>query len=228
MKNCKESWMKMAFKQEIMEQLKKEILSLQLKPGTTISETALSERFQLSRTPIRDVLKQLSQEDYIDIYPKKGTVVSYINLESVEQIIYLRYALEKEIIKELSGHVALKNLHALQHILALQLQCIQEQPDNIEHFLQLDDEFHKNMFILAGREFLWDLIQQFNVHYIRYRQLHMLKKDKLKEIQQEHQQMLNYILQQEDVAIDQLLYNHLRLDIHFVDFKAPYAEYIKP
>lgn len=40
-----------------------------------ISETALSERFQLSRTPIRDVLKQLSLEQYVDIYPKKA--ISY-------------------------------------------------------------------------------------------------------------------------------------------------------
>lgn len=63
----------MTSKKEIMAYLKQEILSLELKPGAMISETALSERFQLSRTPIRDVLKQLSLEQYVDIYPKKAT-----------------------------------------------------------------------------------------------------------------------------------------------------------
>lgn len=65
----------MTSKKEIMAYLKQEILSLELKPGAMISETALSERFQLSRTPIRDVLKQLSLEQYVDIYPKKA--ISY-------------------------------------------------------------------------------------------------------------------------------------------------------
>lgn len=217
----------MAFKEEIMNQLKKEILSLQLKPGTIISETALSERFQLSRTPIRDVLKQLSQEDYIHIYPKKGNIVSYINLESVEQIIYLRYTLEKEIMKELSGGIPLKDLHELKDILLRQLQCI-DGPEDTEVFLKLDDEFHKTMFVLAGREFLWELIQQFNVHYIRYRKLHMLKKDKLKEIQREHQLMLDYVAQGQVGEIDELLHHHLRADINFIDFQEPYAQYIKP
>ncbi|MHA6530978.1 GntR family transcriptional regulator [Paenibacillus sp. BAC0078] len=216
----------MAFKKEIMNQLKDEILSLQLKPGTIISETALSERFQLSRTPIRDILKQLSLEDYINIYPKKGNIVSYIDLESVEQIIYLRYTLEKEIMKELTRGIPLKDLHELNELLLRQLNCIDE-PENTESFLKLDDEFHKTLFILAGREFLWGVIQQFNVHYIRYRKLHMLKKDKLKEIQHEHQSLLNYIVQGQKDEIEELLHHHLRSDINLIDFQEPYAQYIK-
>ena len=76
-------------KKEIMEKLKKAILSLELKPGTIVSETSLSERFNLSRTPIREILKQLSMQGYIDIYPKKGNIVSYIDLESVEQSFFV-------------------------------------------------------------------------------------------------------------------------------------------
>ncbi|GJM73614.1 hypothetical protein HMSSN036_58300 [Paenibacillus macerans] len=63
----------MSIKAEIMKSLKTEILTLKLKPGAILSETALSERFRISRTPLRDVLKQLSLESYIDIYPKKAT-----------------------------------------------------------------------------------------------------------------------------------------------------------
>lgn len=217
----------MGFKKEIMNQLKDEILSLQLKPGTIISETALSERFQLSRTPIRDILKQLSLEDYIHIYPKKGNIVSYIDLESVEQIIYLRYALEKEIMKELTRGIPLKDLHELNELLLRQLNCIDE-PENTTSFLKLDDEFHKTLFVLAGREFLWGLIQQFNVHYIRYRKLHMLRQDKLKEIHHEHQSLLNYIVQGQKDGIEELLHHHLRSDINLTDFQEPFAQYIKP
>lgn len=213
-------------KKEIMSQLKKDILSLELKPGTMISETTLSERFQLSRTPIRDILKQLHLEDYIDIFPKKGNVVSYIDLESVEQIIYLRSALEKEILRELSGHVPLKGLHELKEILAEQKDCI-DRDEGFDEFLQLDDAFHKTMFGMAGRSFLWNIIQQFNVHYIRYRKLHMLKKDKLVEIQKEHQLIVNHLVNGETERIDELLHHHLRADINSFYFQEHFADYIK-
>ncbi|WP_373315138.1 hypothetical protein [Robertmurraya siralis] len=42
--------------------------------------------------------------------------------------------------------------------------------------LQLDDTFHKTLYDLAGRGFLWSLIQQFQVYYIRFRRLNMHRK----------------------------------------------------
>ena len=143
-------------KKEIIEILKKEILSLKLKPGTIISETNLAERFGLSRTPIRDILKQLSMMDYINIYPKKGNIVSYIDLESVEQIIYLRSTLEKEILKELSPNIPLKGLIELRNILDMQKDCIQKEESKekkMEEFMVLDDTFHKSLFHLADEAF---------------------------------------------------------------------------
>ena len=213
-------------KKEIIDQLKKEILSFEIKPGTIISETTLAERFQLSRTPIRDILKQLSLEKYIDIYPQKGSIVSYIDLESVEQIIYLRCTLEKEIIKELSKNIPLKGIHELKNLLSLQKDAISRDAV-FEDIIQIDDAFHKTLFSLANRTFLWDIIQQFNVHYVRYRKLHMLKKEKLLEILKEHQLIVEYMVNKETDKIDQLVYHHIHADVTSVYFQEHFGEYIK-
>ena len=154
-------------KKEIIEILKKEILSLKLKPGTIISETNLAERFGLSRTPIRDILKQLSMMDYINIYPKKGNIVSYIDLESVEQIIYLRSTLEKEILKELSPNIPLKGLIELRNILDMQKDCIQKESKEKMEIYGLDG-FSKPVPRWTG---FYGIYQQFNVHYVRYQAL---------------------------------------------------------
>ena len=213
-------------KDEIKQLLKNDILSLTLKPGTMLSETTLSERFQLSRTPLRDVLKQLALGSYIDIYPKKGNIVSYIDLESVEQIIYLRSVLEKEIMKELSSQIALSDVQKLSEILDRQRAVIEEDHAT-DQFLSLDDQFHQTMFQLVGRGFLWQLIQQSNVHYIRYRKLHMLETGKLMGIWHEHQAMLEYMLNKETTKMDDLVHHHLREDIHSLDFLRKFADYIK-
>ncbi|WP_054941622.1 GntR family transcriptional regulator [Paenibacillus ihuae] len=209
-----------------MKTLKHEILTLTLKPGTILSETVLSERFQISRTPLRDVLKQLSLESYIDIYPKKGNLVSFIDLESVEQIIYLRSVLEKEIMKYLSAHLVLKGVHELKEILDRQKAAI-HQEDATEHFLNLDDAFHAALFRLAGREFLWNLIQQSNVHYVRYRRLHMLRQEKLEEIWTEHQRILEYMTRQETDKLDALIHHHLREDINSLYLQENFSDFIK-
>lgn len=216
----------MSIKAEIMKSLKTEILTLKLKPGAILSETALSERFRISRTPLRDVLKQLSLESYIDIYPKKGNLVSFIDLESVEQMIYLRSVLEKEIIKELSAHLPLKGVHELGEILDKQQAVIDEDEDS-ERFLGLDDAFHQSLFQLAGRELLWNLIQQTSVHYARYRRLHMLRKEKLVDIHNEHQTILEMMMHKELDQLDELIDHHLREDINSRYLQENFSEYIK-
>ncbi|MEK5238805.1 GntR family transcriptional regulator [Paenibacillus sp. FSL L8-0470] len=215
----------MSIKVEIMNTLKHEILTLALKPGTILSETALSERFQISRTPLRDVLKQLALESYTDIYPKKGNIVSYIDLESVEQITYLRSTLEKEILKDLSSQLLLTGVHELKGILETQKEAIGHS--DIDSFLNLDDAFHRALYRLAGREFLWNLIQQSNVHYLRYRRLHMLKTEKLEGIWKEHQSLLELMVHKETGKIGPLIHHHLREDIHSLDFQENFSDYLK-
>jgi len=197
-------------KEEIVEVLKTEILNLTLKPGDLVSEAMLTERFGISRTPIRDILKQLEKEGYIDIFPQKGSKVSYIDLNSVEQIVYLRNSLEKEIFKDLRSRISLSQKHSLAGILAKQASCIQGD-NGYNDFLKYDDAFHHNCFIFLGREFLWDIIQQFNVHYLRYRQLNMKSEAKLKALYEEHKVLFNY-LKGDDYVIEDLIHHHLRTD----------------
>jgi DNA-binding GntR family transcriptional regulator len=213
-------------KQIIIKQLKSEILSLELKPGTILSEATLTERFKLSRTPIREILKQLSLEGYINIYPQRGSLVSYIDLESVEQIIYLRNTLEKQIATDLCGQIPLKGQHALKQILVEQKKCILQE-DALNYFMPLDDAFHKTLFTLAGHSFLWDIIQQFNVHYMRYRKLHMLKQAKLLEIYDEHEALLNLFIQNEEIKIKELLDHHIRSDVDSTNFSEQFLGFLK-
>jgi len=209
----------------IINQIKSEILSLQLTPGTILSESSLTERFGLSRTPIRDILKQLSLEGYIDIFPQRGSIVSSIKMESVKQIIFLRLALEKEITSELCTSLTVRGHHDLLDILDQQKKCL--SLDNpFEQFILLDDAFHKTLFSLAGREFLWEVVQQFNVHYMRYRQINMLKKDKLVELHNEHLSLLAFIVSGDKEGLIHIISHHLRGDVESIYFHESFQNFI--
>ncbi|WZL82050.1 GntR family transcriptional regulator [Vallitaleaceae bacterium 9-2] len=213
-------------KETIIQTLKEEILTLELKPGTIISETMLSERFSLSRTPIRDVLKQLSLAGYIDIYPQRGSIVSYINLESVEQVIFMRSILENEILKKLCGHLSLQGEHRLLYILNQQMECVSPEID-LKSFIKFDDLFHKTIYELAGHAMVWDFIQSSTVHYTRFRHLHMLRKEKLLSIINEHKQIIAHLKKNESYEIDTIIHEHLRSDIKSHYMQKNFGEYIK-
>jgi len=60
--------------------LEEEIVTLRLPPGTVVSEAMLSKRLGIGRTPIREALHRLARERLVQILPRRGIVVSEINV----------------------------------------------------------------------------------------------------------------------------------------------------
>ena len=79
--------------------LKENIMRLNLKPGESISEIELSEALDVSRTPVREAIVKLSEEKLVDVFPQRGSFVSKINLNLVEEAVFLRELCEKKILE---------------------------------------------------------------------------------------------------------------------------------
>lgn len=81
-------------KVEILEELRREIVSWQLPPGTHLSETKIGQRFGVSRTPVRQAIRQLVLEDLARFYPGRGAFVSEISIPDLVELFQMREALE--------------------------------------------------------------------------------------------------------------------------------------
>ena len=79
--------------------IKEGIMYLELQPGQAISEIELAEALNLSRTPIREVMAKLREENLVEVLPQVGTYVSKINSQLVEEASFMRFTLEKEVLK---------------------------------------------------------------------------------------------------------------------------------
>ncbi len=91
-------------KNDILETLQHWITVSQLKPGEKISDTEIAEYFNVSRTPVREVLKMLEQQKLIFTYPGRATIVADLALDDIEsyylpmqtlQCLAVRLAVEK-------------------------------------------------------------------------------------------------------------------------------------
>jgi DNA-binding GntR family transcriptional regulator len=71
------------------------IVTLKLAPGTVVSESELSQRIGIGRTPIREALQRLARERLVNILPRRGIVVSEINVKSQLRLLEVRRELER-------------------------------------------------------------------------------------------------------------------------------------
>ena len=70
------------------------IINLELPPGSAISENDLSVSLNLSRTPVREALIEMTRLDLVKIYPQKGSFVSKIDYDLIEEAKFIRLSLE--------------------------------------------------------------------------------------------------------------------------------------
>ena len=75
-------------------ELRDRIVSLALPPGAPLNEDALMAELGFGRTPIREAIKRLALEDLVEIYPRRGTFVSEIEITDLAQISEVRLLLE--------------------------------------------------------------------------------------------------------------------------------------
>ncbi len=76
-------------------QLEEMIVTLQLPPGAVLSELVLSKRLNIGRTPIREALQRLSRDGLVNILPRRGILVSEINVRVQLRLLEVRRELER-------------------------------------------------------------------------------------------------------------------------------------
>jgi len=77
--------------------IRQEILSGALKPGERVNELALSERFSISRSPLREALRALEAEGLVELVPGRGAFVTTPSAESVQHLGEVRAAIEMQV-----------------------------------------------------------------------------------------------------------------------------------
>ncbi len=67
-------------KEQLHDTIRNDILNLTIKPGSSVSEVELASLYQVSRTPIREILLQLRQEKRVHVSPQTGTSIALIDM----------------------------------------------------------------------------------------------------------------------------------------------------
>ena len=154
---------------QVYESLRTAILSAALRPGTLISENRICRQIGVSRTPVREAMIRLAQDELIDVVPQQGSAVAPIRMAKVVEGHFLRRTLEVAILKRAMAVWTAADSARTERNLAEQ----RSKAAMLDHrgFYQLDEAFHADFARVAGVGGVSKVIANANIHLSRVRQL---------------------------------------------------------
>jgi DNA-binding GntR family transcriptional regulator len=171
--------------------LRAEMVSLERRPGETISEGKIAVSYGVSRTPVREAILKLSDEGLVDIFPQSGINVSRIPIAALPEAIVVRRALEETTTRITAEQATSSQILALRSVVERQREADAAQDRDAFH--QADELFHATIAEIAGYPGIWKLILQVKVNVDRFRLLTLPQAGRMTTVIAEHERILSAI-----------------------------------
>jgi DNA-binding GntR family transcriptional regulator len=135
-------------RQQVYEEIKHDIITCKLAPGEPLSENQFIDRFQVSKTPIREALTLLVQDGLVEYTPNRGFMVTNVSVSDIQEIFDARIFFEAEMFR-----LAVKNISDAE-IDALEKQNLVDgdvnSPEYVDTFMESNRRFHIALAAAGG------------------------------------------------------------------------------
>ncbi|MEV7392230.1 GntR family transcriptional regulator [Streptomyces sp. NPDC091215] len=132
----------------VIAEMRRRIIKGDVEPGSSLSETALAEEFGVSRTPVREALKQLQTEGLVEIRPRVGTFVTVPSRREITELFEMKELLEGAAARLLAQRGRVPEIDALERNLRAADAAVEQ--DDREQYALLVQEFHD--LLMAGSD----------------------------------------------------------------------------
>ena len=175
-------------REKILENIRDAIISGILPSGSRVSEPDLAERYGISRTPIREAMRQLESEGYLTVIPRKGAVVTSFSEKDVEEFYAIKSILEGYAARQACARLTTKDIDRLESI-NQRLSELAEQGD-VKQFFKVHNDFHEVFIKAANNDKLRDMINTLVTRFQRLRLMSLSQPGRMLVSVQEHQKII--------------------------------------
>ncbi|OHX50250.1 GntR family transcriptional regulator [Cytobacillus oceanisediminis] len=196
--------------QQIYDIIKKSILSGQLKPGEKVNVSHLAEKYNISRTPLREALRQLQIEGLL-VQDQLGLSIVKLDETDFKDLYETRIMLEPQIMGLVLKAITEEQLNSIEEILERAEDAFLE--GNHLHLLEWNAKFHDRLLDASPNRRAVHLLQQVRSFLLLYRANILKNNEHNREILKEHSQILHALKARDEIAFYQSAENHLRNDL---------------
>ena len=143
------------------DQIRTWIVTGQLGPGERLVENILAEELGVSRIPVREALKQLQTEGFVDIAPRRGAVVAQVSMKEAEDFYEVRSALESFAARTAAQRRKPGDLERLHQIIEEGREALREEA--WPELTRLNSSFHEAIAAATGNVNLVELMAAYGL-----------------------------------------------------------------
>jgi DNA-binding GntR family transcriptional regulator len=192
--------------ESIVRDLREQIVTGELAPGSRLIIEDLASRFEVSPMPVREALRQLSAEGLVVVHSYRGATVSELSVQEIREIFLMRRLLE--------GEAALLGVRCLKTDDDLRLRALMDEMHNSIHapsrWILADRDFHMTIYRASGYDWLNRLIERLRQHIERYIRLYITLERNIPRSMERHQEILEACLRREARRAKRVVSAHLR------------------
>ena len=194
---------KETLKQQAYNIIKKKIITCEYPPNFLLNEEKLKDEIGASRTPIRDALSRLEQENLVRILPKKGIMVASLSIREINAIYEARMLVEPYAIEHYANKVEKERLEYFRKI-------FRDGKEIQERIYDVDDKLHIEFINAMDNEYFQAMYERIYYQNCRLRILSGVKSEKrIEETLQEHLKIINACLEEQWQDAAEAMREHL-------------------
>jgi DNA-binding GntR family transcriptional regulator len=195
--------------EKLISQIKQDIADGLLKPGDQLEEAALSERFGVSRTPIREAVRSMVDSGLLETRPRKGAFVRTMSAKELLDLFDVAAELEA-----MASRVAAEKLRQSDVQLiksGLDACYAAAESDDAKAYCQANLDFHRAIHKASGNYWLIEQLKQIELHINAYRSMPYEVRGRMEKSVQEHQEIFDAIMEADGEKARILMRDHMML-----------------
>jgi DNA-binding GntR family transcriptional regulator len=192
----------------VFAKLENDILNGKYLPGESLNESRLAAELNVSRTPVREAIKQLELEGLVAFIPNKGAIIRGLSREDICDIFEIRMKIEGLAAKRAAERITPEQLKELAEV--IEFEEFYTKRGNTEQILRMDSRFHEIIFRASGSRLLDRTLTSFH-HYIRRaRSLSLGDRERANTALKEHKAIFRAIKRGDREKAEALMSEHVR------------------
>lgn len=205
----------------VFEKLREDILSGAYKDHDELKEITIGEELGVSRTPVREALRQLELEGLVKIVPNKGAYVTAITQEDVKDIYMIRSMLEGMCARWATEHITPEQIEELEEIILLSEFHLKKKADGkAEQVSELDGKFHQILYEASNSRIMEHTLSDFHKYVKMARKISVGSSNRAEKSIEEHKSILEAIKNKDADSAEKLANQHIMnvmANLHIVE-----------
>lgn len=191
----------------VYQKIRKGILNGTWKSGQALTELMLTKLLGVSRTPVREALRQLELEGLIELRPNRGAIVVGICPDDVEDIYEIRSLLEGRAAEKAALHAAKEDVNELTEIVDLTEFYIERE--DYDRVTDMDDRFHQRLYDLSESRMFQKILADLHAYAENMRERSIREPGRAEKMLAEHKAIVEAIAAHDSERAGQLMVQHV-------------------